>query len=438
MPISIQSDQVLALAPDAPSLKAARALSTPRPWSNLGRDDRAIWGACQGSAKDPYLTQVDWQGPAFKCSCPSRKFPCKHGLGLLLLLAEQPGQFQQSDPPEWVSSWLKSRSQRAETKGARDAAPVDEEARAKRVEQRADRISQGIDDLELWLRDLAHQGLASAPGQGFEFWDRPAARLVDAQAPGAARRVRELASIASSGDGWQDRMVESIARLILLIHAWRRIDALPPLTQADVRSAIGITAAQDDVLATEGVRDLWLLAGQRTYQEDRIRVQRNWLTGTATGRMALVLDFAVGTAGFKNNLLPGTAIEAELCFFPSAAPLRALIKNVHGHAHPPQGIPGAGPVAGAFDELGLRSAANPWVETHPVRLFSIVPVPGASGWMIRDGSGSAIPAVPHYPLLALSAGRPLDLFGEWNGRQLLPLMAAAHGRLVPLSQVSAA
>jgi len=45
----------------ATSVKAARSLATPRPWSILGRDDRAIWGACQGSAKDPYLTQVDWQ-----------------------------------------------------------------------------------------------------------------------------------------------------------------------------------------------------------------------------------------------------------------------------------------------------------------------------------------------------------------------------------------
>src|SRR5215469_13062520 len=111
MPISITPEQAASLAPDAPSLKAARSLATPRPWSTLGRDDRSFWGACQGSAKDPYLTQVDWQGPAFKCTCPSRKFPCKHGLALLLLLAEQPARFEQSAAPEWVASWIQSRSQ---------------------------------------------------------------------------------------------------------------------------------------------------------------------------------------------------------------------------------------------------------------------------------------------------------------------------------------
>ena len=44
--------------------------------------------------------------PAFRCSCPSRKFPCKHGLGLLLLLADQPALFKQQEPPAWVADWL--------------------------------------------------------------------------------------------------------------------------------------------------------------------------------------------------------------------------------------------------------------------------------------------------------------------------------------------
>nr|WP_279163542.1 SWIM zinc finger family protein [Rhodococcus erythropolis] len=31
---------------------------------------------------------VDLRGPAYKCSCPSRKFPCKHALGLLVEWSE--------------------------------------------------------------------------------------------------------------------------------------------------------------------------------------------------------------------------------------------------------------------------------------------------------------------------------------------------------------
>jgi hypothetical protein len=437
VPIAVTPDQVLALAPDAASLKSARSLATPRPWSNLGRDERAVWGACQGSAKDPYLTQVDWQGPAFKCSCPSRKFPCKHGLALLLLLAEKPDQFTSADPPSWVAEWINSRSQRAEARAAKEAAPVDEEARAKRVEQRATRISQGLDDLELWLGDLVQQGLASAPGRGFDFWDAPAARLVDAQAPGAARRVRELASFAASGEGWQTRMLDAIAQITLLIHAWRRLDALPPATQADVRSAVGLTMGHDDVLQTEPVRDLWLVAGQRVMQEERIRVQRNWLTGAATGRAALVLDFSPGPGGFKNSLVPGAAIDAEVCFYPGAAPLRALIKAVHSFVRPPASLAGARSIAESFEDFGARAAANPWTETQPVSLRAVLPTPGATRWWIADSSGAAVPATPDFPLLAVSGGRPVDIFGEWNGHRCRPLMAVADGRFVPLQQALA-
>src|SRR6202034_3296211 len=91
--------QVLALAPDAASAKAGQGLGNPGKWVSLGRRERSVWGQCQGSGKDPYRTQADLTGPAFHCSCPSRKFPCKHGLGLLLILASNGAKFSEAEPP---------------------------------------------------------------------------------------------------------------------------------------------------------------------------------------------------------------------------------------------------------------------------------------------------------------------------------------------------
>ncbi len=34
--------------------------------------EAAVCGLCQGSGKNPYQTQIDLIGPAFRCSCPSR------------------------------------------------------------------------------------------------------------------------------------------------------------------------------------------------------------------------------------------------------------------------------------------------------------------------------------------------------------------------------
>ena len=105
--MQISAESVLALAPDAASAKAANGLTKPGQWPLLGANEAAVWGECQGSSR--YQTQVDLSGPSFRCSCPSRKFPCKHGLALLLLWAKNPAQFQASAPPAWVTEWLAER-----------------------------------------------------------------------------------------------------------------------------------------------------------------------------------------------------------------------------------------------------------------------------------------------------------------------------------------
>ena len=97
--------EVLAMSPDAASSKAAKGLQSISKWPSVGSDEVAVWGECQGSGSKPYQTQVDLSGPAFKCSCPSRKFPCKHGLALMLLRAA--GQVPEGGAaqPEWVSNY---------------------------------------------------------------------------------------------------------------------------------------------------------------------------------------------------------------------------------------------------------------------------------------------------------------------------------------------
>ena len=79
----LSSEQVLALAPDAGSAAAGKKLANTRHWRNLGQNAEAAWGECQGSAL--YQVRVELATFAVKCTCPSHKFPCKHGLGLLLL-----------------------------------------------------------------------------------------------------------------------------------------------------------------------------------------------------------------------------------------------------------------------------------------------------------------------------------------------------------------
>ncbi len=79
----------------------------------MGVAGDVLWGLCAGSGKNPYQTIVDLSGPAYKCSCPSRKFPCKHALGLLLNWANGSVP-EESAPADFARAWLDDRRARAE------------------------------------------------------------------------------------------------------------------------------------------------------------------------------------------------------------------------------------------------------------------------------------------------------------------------------------
>jgi hypothetical protein len=233
----------------------------------LARSDGAIWGECKGSAAEPYRAEVDLGEPAFKCTCPSRKFPCKHSLALLMIFAGDNAAFAVSPQPPWVSEWLEKRGQ-AKTKvkkqsqsEAEDTSPESlarrEAGKAKRVQDRAANVSEGVAELELWLKDLIRNGLATAKTQPLKIWSGMAARMVDAQAPGIARRVGRLGDIIAGGDGWAEALTAEIGRLYLLLQAYKRIDSLPEPLRAEVRSAIGWTVKEEEVLQMPGVSDTW-------------------------------------------------------------------------------------------------------------------------------------------------------------------------------------
>ncbi|HEY9638015.1 MAG TPA: SWIM zinc finger family protein [Coleofasciculaceae cyanobacterium] len=465
------TEQILALAPDASSAKNGQALATLRKWSNLGNTEQVLWGECQGSGSKPYQAQIDLTETGFKCSCPSRKFPCKHGLGLFVLFVSQPDAFSDNTPPEWVSNWISARHQKREKKTQLGQA-TNSAAQAKRASQREDKVTAGVQELERWLRDLVRQGLAAIQTQPYSYWDAVAARMVDAQAPGLARQLREMAGIPHSGEGWQERLLERLGRLHLLIQGFQRLDTLPSATQADIRTLMGWTQKEEFLsssivpdrdrseqgasatplafakhgepseakrgeaqeLARRLVADRWSILGQRVEEQDNLRSQRTWLQGQDTGKAALVLNYAYGNQPLDTSLMPGTVIEAELGFFESAYPLRALIKMRHTPPTPLGEMPGEEAIPKALSIYTNALACQPWIEQFPLTLQAIIPLRHNNGWAVRDLAGYLLPLTPRFEqgwqLLALSGGHPINVFGEWNGKEFLPLSALTEGKFI--------
>ncbi len=438
------TEQIIALAPDAASVKAARGVARPGQWPTLGQNDRALWGECQGSGGAPYQIGIDPSEPAFKCSCPSHKFPCKHALGLLLLAAGQPDAVPAGEPPAWLSEWLAKREQNAQRKASRaadtDLDPEQQVKRAaakdKRTAERQRKIEAGLEELERWLRDLVRQGLAHAQKQPARYWDAMAARLVDAQAPGLARWIQGMASLPASGEGWSERLLAQLGSLYLLLEGYRRLDSLPEPLRADIRSRIGWTWQEADLPPEAWVRDRWLVIGQRSYEDEAMRVRRTWLWGRECGRLALVLDFAHQSQPMPPIAAPGIWLEADLGFFPSQYPLRALLRNsttVENQTMPAALADGAALLAAYAGAL----AQQPWLDILPATVAGLVPVRGeADVWRLRDTAGSLLPINPGFTdrwrLFAGSGGWPLTVFGEWNGSQFWPLSAWIGERFTAL------
>jgi hypothetical protein len=425
----INATQILALAPDASSASSGKALSNTSKWKNLGSSDTALWGECQGSGKDPYRTGVDLSDYTAKCSCPSRKFPCKHALGLMLIHAASP--VAQGTAPEWLQTWLEGRQKRAEAKASpKESTPEDlekaQKAAAKRLEAREKKVDSGIAELCLWLSDQIRNGIASASSQGYGYFESLAARLTDHQAPGLARLVRGLPAAASGGT---EAYLEALGRLHLIAQAYGRLERLEPAVQADVKAAIGFTFDKTEILAQPSQKAVWQALGQIVVQEDNLRLRRLYLQNDQ-GQYAMLLDFAVGAQAMGATLPLGVQLETEMVYYPSHLPLRALVKETRV-LETPIVVHGSSLMV-ALEQFVSALARLPWLERLPVCVSGVVAFDGQV-WRVQDAMHSLVLQTESgWQMMALSGGHEVVLFGEFDGRVLLPLSLFAGGELYTL------
>ncbi|WP_320780137.1 SWIM zinc finger family protein [Streptomyces sp. CRN 30] len=435
------AEQVLALAPDAASRKAGSKLGVAGPWSEAGSSDEGtVWGLCKGSGSKPYQTVIDVadaDGPAYKCSCPSRKFPCKHALGLLLLWAGGDVVVPRAQAPDWAEQWLSGRRQRAEarrttTGAASGAAPADPEAARRRAERRAERITAGATELEQRLADLLRGGLAGAEQAGYGLWEETAARMVDAQAPGLAARVRELGALPGTGAGWPVRLLEECALLHLLDQGWLRRDRLPARLAATVRARVGLPGSPDG----PPVRDRWLVLAQYDTVDARLTTRRIWLYGAGSGRTALLLSYGAAGRAPELTLPVGLALDAEVSAHPGAGQLRATLGERFAPPEPAGTRPSGMTTAEAATRYGDALRDDPWLESVPATLARVIPTPVGESWQLADADGDlALPLTPAarsrpglWRLAALSGGEPVTVFGECGHRGFTPLTAWPDGK----------
>jgi protein containing SWIM Zn-chelating domain protein len=407
------SEQIARLAPDAASLKAANGLTNPGKWPLLHASDQALWGHCQGSGKNPYQTAVDLREPAFKCSCPSRKFPCKHGLALLLLHAQRSELFTPGEAPDWLNSWLEKRSQNQEAKAAKaakaDAAP-DPAAQQKRQDARRKKAAAGLADLQLWLDDILRNGLVALRGALRERCRDMARRMIDAQLGGIAAELQAIGELPADA---QEQCFYRLSRLNLLAENFARLDELPPEVQAETSARLGFPVAKETVLAGAAIPGLWWHIGTVISEIDRGEAHAHWLYDAASQRFAYILDFIIrGAPTALPSVLHGKVYAGELCYYPGIHNLRVLAKTWEAVAPPPL-APAAHGIAPAIETAQQAYAGNPLLNHYPLRVDNVRLARRDDALALSDGTHAlplALSENDRLRLLASSGGTAFSAF----------------------------
>lgn len=453
-----------ALASDQASLSSASKLTKRSNWVRLGKFDALLWGECQGSGANPYRVVVDAGDQGYKCTCPSRKFPCKHSLALMWISATAPADFAPAnETPEWVNDWVGRRRKsgtgtpattagsagksireaEAEQVEAEVEDPVAAERREatqrKRAEDTKASISAGLDELDQWISDQLRLGLSSFVDASGERCRRISARLVDAKAAALASRLDELPAqlMALRSEERPEAAIRELGKLVLLAKAWRGSPDDPEL-----KRLVATSETREQILTNRDalqITSTWEVLGERIEsRRDGLVSHATWLIDlmNAEPRFALLQDYYPASAGRRSQAFSsGERFHARLIFYPARAPIRALVAE-RGDANPATGTWPPAKINSASDPLAVyveRQGVAPWSSETPILL--------PSGSLARDDRGNAwwqyaeaangisLPLAGSLPEPVL--GIPLSAaVGLWDGARLSLLAAeSAFGRL---------
>jgi hypothetical protein len=201
--IAIDDAYVDAAAPNGDAAKNGRGLVLKNKLANLhvSGDGTLLFGECQGSGKSPYQCSCDFvrpDQPTYRCTCPSRQFPCKHCLGLLYAYAQKK-PFTVAPVPDDLQAKRDNLAGRAEKKAAAADTPkqINKSALAKKIKAQLD----GIDVLEKLTHDLVRLGIGTMNAKLAADMAQQADRLGDAYLPGARAALHYYTQLFADVEG---------------------------------------------------------------------------------------------------------------------------------------------------------------------------------------------------------------------------------------------
>lgn len=266
----VTEQQILAMAPNPAAAANGRKIARSG-FVRLEKseDDTLFLGECTGSGKNNYITTVDFidpSAPLCRCTCPSRQFPCKHGLALLYVIMEN-RSFGTCAVPEDIVRKRAKLAGKADAGAVKDAAPVSEEqaARKKAAAEKSAKSAktkklrtqvEGLELTEKLLEELLKNGLGTMGGASLKNYEQLSKQLGDYYLPGPQRLldglILEIRAFQKDGsDAHYEAAIDLLERLGYLIKK-AKADLLAKLENGEVSA--------DDNMLYEELGGVWKLS----------------------------------------------------------------------------------------------------------------------------------------------------------------------------------
>ncbi len=194
--IKITEEKVASLAPNATAVSNGKKISQKGGFIKLciSEDETFIYGECSGSGKNPYITSADFinpDEPVFRCSCPSRQFPCKHSIGLMFdYLAGK--NFEKCEIPQDILDKRDKKQKREEKKEQEKIEnkpkKVNKSAQTKKMKKQI----EGLEVLEKFIGEILKNGFAALTGNNLKIYKDFSKQMGDYYLPGPQKIINAM------------------------------------------------------------------------------------------------------------------------------------------------------------------------------------------------------------------------------------------------------
>ncbi|MCM1132918.1 MAG: hypothetical protein NC340_05560 [Ruminococcus flavefaciens] len=195
---NITEDFIISSAPNSTAVANARKISRTGGFYSLKKtaDDTLIYGECKGSSAKPYYTSADFMGetPVFRCSCPSRQFPCKHSIAIMFdWLAGK--DFETGEVPDDIVSKRKKIEDKAK-KAESGEAPKPKKPNKSAITKKLKKQREGLELAERFVNDILSRGVSSVNSASCSQYQALAKQLGDYYLPEPQAIMLEIISLS--------------------------------------------------------------------------------------------------------------------------------------------------------------------------------------------------------------------------------------------------